>query len=127
MSKVLNVGGGVSADPVVSAVLGAVGKRYLVETGSTDDGKEYEIYSDGWCVQKGRITPTSTKITVSLPIEYRDIKYYVFAIPFDQTTLFAGRFGVGTLTTTSFGIRAVNASEGTISADLEWLAMGYKA
>ena len=32
------VGGRVSADPVVSAVLGAIGKRYLVESGEGDEG-----------------------------------------------------------------------------------------
>ena len=42
------VGGRVSADPVVSAVLGAIGKRYLVESGEGDEGVKWERYSDGF-------------------------------------------------------------------------------
>ena len=119
--------GGVSADPLVTAVLNATSKRYLLEIGSTDDGKEYEIYSDGWVIQKGKFKPTATNSTVTLPLAFRDANYFAFAIPWREDATFAGRFGVGQFTETSFVIRAVNASEGVISGSLEWIAMGYKA
>ena len=33
---------------MVSAVLGAIGKRYLVESGEGDEGVKWERYSDGF-------------------------------------------------------------------------------
>ena len=116
-----------TAEQTVGTVLDATNKRYLVETGSTDDGNEYEIYSDGWCVQRGRLKPTTPNSTVTLPLAFRDTNYFAFAIPWRQDDTFAGRFGVGQFTETNFVIRAINAAESTISASLQWIAMGYKA
>lgn len=62
--------GGVSADPVVSAVLNAVGKRYLVESGTSEDGTIwYERYSDGKIIQGGYVTQSATNIV--FPIEFQ--------------------------------------------------------
>ena len=58
------------ADPVVSAVLNAVGKRYLVESGTSEDGTIwYERYSDGKIIQGGYVTRSLTNIV--FPIEYQ--------------------------------------------------------
>lgn len=79
--------GGVSADPVVSAVLGAIGKRYLVEHWENEDGsQEYDLYSDGWLVQhallnvSGNVTSTSyTKKKITLPKAFKDSNYEVLS------------------------------------------------
>lgn len=65
--------GGVSADPVVSAVLNAVGKRYLVEIGENDEGFKWERYSDGF----KRVTINKRfeyqTHTVTFPIEFENV------------------------------------------------------
>ena len=66
-------GGGVSADPVVSAVLNAVGKRYLVEIGENDEGFKWERYSDGFkrvTIHKWFAFATHT---VTFPIEFESV------------------------------------------------------
>lgn len=69
--NLMNVGGGVSADPVVSAVLGAIGKRYLVETGESEDGSQtWERYSDGFIRLTIKQQLLGSDITVTFPIEF---------------------------------------------------------
>ena len=73
MSEVLNGGGGVSADPVVSAVLGAMGKRYLVESGENDEGFKWERYSDGFKKVTIHKRFEYATHTVTFPIEFENV------------------------------------------------------
>ena len=69
-----------TAEQTVSAVLDAVGKRYLVEHWVSDDGlRWYDIYSDGWLEQYG-IVQNIGNITIkeiTLPVEFRSSAYHV--------------------------------------------------
>ena len=60
------------------AVLDVIGKRYVVETGQTENGW-FTRYSDGWIEQGGSLAtygsalPTETVVT--FPIEFMDLTY----------------------------------------------------
>lgn len=59
---------------MVSAVLGAIGKRYLVEHEEADDGSWwYDLYSDGWLVQGGLLGYEE----LTLPRPYRDMNFTI--------------------------------------------------
>lgn len=63
--------GGVSADPVVSAVLGAVGKRYLVEHDEAEDGSwSFDRFSDGFIRLTIKKHLLGAGITVAFPIAF---------------------------------------------------------
>jgi hypothetical protein len=65
---------------VVSAVLNAVGKRYLVEHQEADDGSWwYDRYSDGWVVQGG-IEPfkSGNPQQITLPIAMQNTDYPIY-------------------------------------------------
>lgn len=74
--------GGVSADPVVSAVLKALGLSYVVEQGQSDDGLTWwRKWSNGWCEQGGVVLNSShdTTVTVTLPIAFSSTNYIIDA------------------------------------------------
>ena len=59
---------------MVSAVLSAVGKRYLVEHDEAEDGSWwYDLYSDGWLVQGGLLKAGE----LTLPKSYRDMNFTI--------------------------------------------------
>lgn len=75
------LGGGVSADPVVSAVLNAVGKRYLVEHEEDDNGSwSFDRFSDGFIRLTIKQQLLGSNITVTFPIEFTK-KPVVVGIP----------------------------------------------
>lgn len=103
------VGGG--ADPVVSAVLNAVGKRYLVETYSSSDGfGGYELYSDGTIFQYGHNDGSQKIPTIALHKEMANTGYLVDIMNLQRegeviTDNAARCFIVVGQTTTSFNVR----------------------
>lgn len=122
------VGGGVSADPVVSAVLNAVGKRYLVEKGSEDDGSEWEVYSDGFCVQRGiRPVVSQRQYTITLPKPYRDANYFIMAVKCDPKRDGSAWIGTGIKTTTSFSFRQELVNGQADNGEGNWITYGYLA
>ena len=75
MSEVWNVGGGVSADPVVSAVLGAIGKEYVVEEYISEDGNTRAYrYSNGKIETFFDNVPVNGdyRVSVVFPFEYTE-------------------------------------------------------
>lgn len=67
-----------TAEQTVSAVLDSTNKRYVVETGQTENGW-FTRYSDGWVEQGGSLatydTALPTATVVTFPIEFRDSMY----------------------------------------------------
>ena len=123
MSEVWNVGGGVSADPVVSAVLGAVGKRYLVESWKADDGRSwFNRYSDGFIEQGGRVvTAAANLFDITFPMAFSSTNYSFLATMGDTYTGDSGDWYIqisSGRTPTS-----IRVSCRTRSAD--WYACGY--
>lgn len=61
---------------MVSAVLGAIGKRYLVEHWENEDGsQEYDLYSDGFIVQRCKFAINGSALT--FPKEFKDLNYRI--------------------------------------------------
>ena len=125
-------GGGVSADPVVKAVLGAIGKRYLVEHWENEDGtQEYDLYSDGFIVQSGTVGLTPGKTLINLPKGFRTKKYEVF-LQLSRPNFTgqwypdAGTGVVADVQAESFSITIYNSD---LSSEFEiyWIAQGYAA
>lgn len=58
---------------MVSAVLNAVGKRYLVEIGENDEGFKWERYSDGFKRVTIKKRFENTIHTVTFPIEFENV------------------------------------------------------
>lgn len=111
--------GGVSADPVVSAVLNAVGKRYLVESWKADDGRSwFNRYSDGFIEQGGQ---TSTNGDVTFPVQFESIVLSV-----DRTNNW-GRAATAAneLGTSISSITLTGISMQGVSGKTYWRAEGY--
>ena len=68
-----------TSDQTVGAVLDATNKRYVVETGSSEDGSShFTLYSDGWLEQSGYVTSNlSSFTTIPLMKPYSDKNYNV--------------------------------------------------
>lgn len=115
--------GGVLADPVVSAVLNAVGKRYLVEhTEAKDRSWWYDLYSDGWLVQGGQKTCTGN---TTLPKEFSTANYSIIVQRTqsgDDNQPYARPY-----TTTLFYCRAKAYRYGETDVNVQWIAQGYAA
>ena len=61
---------------MVSAVLGDIGQRYLVEHWENVDGsQEYDLYSDGFIVQRCKYALNGNSLT--FPKEFRDLNYRI--------------------------------------------------
>lgn len=61
---------------MVSAVLGAIGKRYLVEHWESEDGtQEYDLYSDGYLKQVVILTGAMTEVV--FPKEFSNLNYKI--------------------------------------------------
>lgn len=128
--------GGVSADPVVSAVLEALGKRYLIEhgEGSDENGSYwYDRYSDGWIEQGGStwdgVTKRPTQTAIVFPIEFENTKYALVAEGWGGgpwTGGYATGFSEKTKTTTGFTFSA-SGSGSSLANSFDWRACGYAA
>lgn len=133
MNETIKTGGG--ANPVVKAVLDNLGRRYLVEHWENDDGtQEYDLYSDGYIVQKVVLIPSQNN-SVSFPKEFRDLKYKLSTCSWDsvQQTGDVGTianwnwtwFGLSKKTTTGISKGGNVSPSRTIS--IEIIAQGYAA
>lgn len=106
----------------------ATSKRYLLEKGSTDDGSEWELYSDGFCIQRGIRPVVSERSTeISLPKEYRDTKYFVMAVKCDPNKDGSAWIGTGVKTTTSFMFRLELMNGKVDDGEGNWITYGYVA
>ena len=110
-----------------------MGRRYLVEHWESEDGsQEYDLYSDGFIVQRCKFVPNGNALT--FPKEFRDLNYRI-----SIGTSFAsmnsssnqpgsnyvwGWFGVSKKTTTGFD-RGGNITSTTLNMDI--VAQGYAA
>lgn len=66
-----------TAEQTVSAVLDATNKRYVVETGTSEEGTiRYTRFSDGYIFIEGNIPITGNGITdIPFPISFSNTKY----------------------------------------------------
>lgn len=118
---------------MVSAVLGAIGKRYLVEHWESEDGsQEYDLYSDGFIVQRCKYAINGNALT--FPKEFRDLKYRISTgtsaankntdTTAPGTNYILSWFGVSKKSTTGFEPGG-NATSSTTNLDI--VAQGYAA
>ena len=118
---------------MVSAVLGAIGKRYLVEHWENEDGsQEYDLYSDGFIVQRCKFALNGNSLT--FPKEFRDLNYRIsigtsFPKKNEVTTSVGPNhirswFGVSKKSTTGFEPGGTTTSS-TLNIDI--VAQGYAA
>lgn len=119
-----------TAEQTVSAVLESTNKRYVVETGQTENGW-FTRYSDGWIEQGGTnwtptaSIPTQTKIT--FPIEFRDTNYAIVATPWGGGP-WGGSYAVGFSSDSKATTGCTYSSPGAGSSlgnAFDWRACGY--
>ena len=101
--------------------------RYLVK--SWKEGTEwYNLYSDGWCEQGGRITNSGSSGTAIFPLEFKDTNFSIATVEGATTTLeandtdtggYADNMGITNVTTTSFRYSIVS------SRSFSYYACGY--
>lgn len=118
-----------TAEQTVSAVLEQTNKRYVIETGSSEDGNShFTLYSDGWLEQSGSVTSGfSGLLTVQMPKPFKDKKYVVNINREDALVDSGGLSGetatnYGDKTESSFSITLY--SPDTVGA-VSWVAEGY--
>ena len=122
-----------TAEQTISAVLEALGKRYLVEHWENEDGsQEYDLYSDGFIVQRCKYALSGKSLT--FPKEFRDLNYRISTgtcIAYKNTNsnspasnyVFAW-FGVSSKSTTGFEPGGTGTSS---NIDIDIVAQGYAA
>lgn len=97
---------------MVSAVLGAIGKRYLVERGESEDGSQtWERYSDGYkvCTIRGYFSISAQNITFPVEFDSQPIVLTTFEVNSVNTPTFRS-FGFN-VTTTGFTFYGSNADQ----------------
>ena len=113
-----------TAEQTVSAVLDATNKRYVVETGSSEDGSShFTLYSDGWLEQSGFKTGRG-QLTVNFLKEFKDTNYIAFAYPRNGRTGGQYCYLESSSSTTSSIYFYLNGSD-TIANAMNWHAEGY--
>ena len=118
-----------TAEQTVGAVLDATNKRYVVETGSSDDGSShFALYSDGWLEQSGCVTNGfSGLMTIQMPKPFKDKKYVV---NINREDAVVDRDGLNGETATNYGDKTESSfsitlySPDTVGA-VSWVAKGY--
>lgn len=114
-------------------MLDNLGQRYLVEHWESEDGtQEYDLYSDGFIVQRCKFVLDGNALT--FPKEFRDLNYRIsigtsFASMNSDTSspgtnYIWGWLGVSQKTTTGFK-RGGNITSTTLNMDI--VAQGYAA
>lgn len=59
-------------------MLDAIGKRYVVETGTSEDGTiRYTRFSDGYLIIEGDCVAPSGIATMNLPVPFSNTKYLI--------------------------------------------------
>ena len=109
-------GGG--ADPVVSAVLNAIGASYLVDEYRDEDGNYYRLYSDGFLIQGGKINENTHWSNVTFPKA------------FSESVLYAGCTSIRTSQGSACfdfpsNVTLSSATFGHDGLEAYWIAFGY--
>lgn len=114
-----------TAEQTVGAVLDAIGKRYVVETGQTENGW-FTRYSDGWIEQGGTLnlgTGYQRNKSLPFPIEFTTTD---FSIVFSGSSSGANTVDLGTnnigsrkTTGVTYVIHCLSGVAGS------WIACGY--
>ena len=126
------LGGGASPQ-IVKAVLDNIGHRYLVEHWESEDSsQEYDLYSDGFIVQRCKQALEGNSLT--FPKEFRDLNYRISigtSFPSKNvdtrspaTNYVWAWFGISKKSTTGFEPGGSGTSS-TITLDI--VAQGYAA
>lgn len=114
-----------TAEQTVSAVLESTNKRYVVETGQTENGW-FTRYSDGWVEQVGYVPlGAGIKITVTLPIKMQDERYALTISTVVNGDVENYETGYLNKTTTSFVLQMAFAAAAKNSAS--WVVQGFAA
>lgn len=121
----IKVGGGVLASPVVKAVLDALGVSYVVEQGQDESGTWYRRFSNGWVEQGGIVENPSLNSQITLPIEFRDLNYNIFAWPKDGQLSGYAYLWNGNQQTTGFYLHMGGSTVSPTTAS--WEAKGFAA
>ncbi len=67
-----------TAEQTVSAVLESTNKRYVVETGTSEDGAiRYTRFSDGYLIIEGDCVAPAGIATMSLPVSFSNTNYLI--------------------------------------------------
>lgn len=67
-----------TAEQTVSAVLESTNKRYVVETGTSEDGTiRYTRFSDGYLIIEGDCVAPSGIATMNLPVPFSNTNYLI--------------------------------------------------
>lgn len=102
-----------------------IAERVLIESkiATTDDPSWYNLYSDGWCEQGGRVTVNKdATATATFKKKFKDTQYYANWISCDGViSTGSGTRGADNLTTTS--MRIYNGQDCVMLAN--WTACGY--
>lgn len=118
-----------TAEQTVGAVLDATNKRYVVETGKTENGW-FTRYSDGW-IEQGGTTQAGTydePIPLVFPIEFANAEYSIKAsvvVP-EKTWTFCGAYFSNKTTTSANPMTNYNGSY-MFSYPIDWEAKGFAA
>ena len=120
---------------MVSAVLNAVGKRFVVEIIDTEDGFHCVRYSDGYIEINALIPegsfPGGSQPTITFPIAFSNTDYVLVAAPTSgssQNSITSVREVTGTRTTTGVTLKCMYTTGGYVdvaSGDLNIFLCGY--
>ena len=120
-----------TAEQTVSAVLDATNKRYVVETGSSEDGSShFTLYSDGWLEQSGYSTSSLKDFTtIQLMRPYSDKNYNVIVnreSKIDDVGGWSDCSGVcfASKTESSFPVSLYSPN---YTSAISWMTCGYSA
>ena len=110
-----------TADQTVSAVLESTNKRYVVETGQTENAW-FTRYSDGWIEQGGIANFPVGGTQIQLPIAFSTTNYVVNAT---RTVSNDGNIPFARAGTESTFIGGTKERGGSVAGSCNWIAFGY--
>ena len=103
------------------ACLDPIGKRYVVETGQTENGW-FIRYSDGWIEQGGVTNFPIGGTQIQLPIAFSTTDYVVNAT---RTASNDGNIPFARASTESAFIGGTKERGGSTAGSCNWMAFGY--
>ena len=78
-----------TADQIVSAVLEATNKAYIVEQGQDESGNWFRRFSNGWVEQGGYLARNNSPVNVVFPVAFSGTDYSVVFGGTSTRSLFA--------------------------------------
>ena len=111
-----------TAEQTVSAVLESTNKRYVVETGQTENSW-FTLYSDGWIEQGGEFKEITTQVVFPKPFTQPPKTIALSQSGPGSSTLGRIAFNATHPTETSMTITATNLQQ--IEFGAYWFACGY--